>query len=114
MAELFPQFPFPVTASHPDVWRRDETADAVIAANAFSVDDRSIWLRVSRIDRAYAYHASADGVTWQLIRVFRLGDDTTGHRIGFEAQSPTGDGCTVTFDHITFTTRRLADLRDGS
>jgi hypothetical protein len=34
--------------------------------------------------------------------------------IGFEAQSPTGDGCVVTFDQITFTLHRLGDLRDGS
>jgi regulation of enolase protein 1 (concanavalin A-like superfamily) len=201
-----PQLPFPVTASHPDVWRRDEPADAIIAAapahtdfyinpggedsadaetmlnaatllglpptgdfqfsarvsvdfrsqydagvlllwanqkhwgkfcfefspasspmvvsvvtrgvsddaNAFVVPDRTIWLRVSRIDRVYAYHASTDGTTWQLVRVFQLGDDTTGHQIGFEAQSPTGNGCTVTFDHISFTTQRLTELRDGS
>jgi regulation of enolase protein 1 (concanavalin A-like superfamily) len=83
-------------------------------ANAFTVADRTVWLRVARIDRSYAYHASVDGVTWQLIRVFRLQDDTSGHRIGFEAQSPTGDGCTVTFDRISFTAQRLAELRDGS
>jgi regulation of enolase protein 1 (concanavalin A-like superfamily) len=83
-------------------------------ANAFTVDGRTIWLRVSRIDRVYGYHASADGLTWQLIRAFRLRDETTGDRIGFEAQSPTGDGCTVTFDRIAFTTQRLAELRDGS
>jgi uncharacterized protein len=83
-------------------------------ANAFTVDDRSIWLRVSRIDRAYAYHASTDGKEWRLVRVFHLGDDLAGHRIGFEAQSPTGDGCTVTFDQITFKAQRLAELRDGS
>jgi uncharacterized protein len=65
-------------------------------------------------DRAYAYHASTDGQEWRLVRVFHLGDDLAGHRIGFEAQSPTGDGCTVTFDQITFTAQRLAELRDGS
>ena len=32
-------------------------------ANAFTVPGRSVWLRVSRIDRAYAYHASLDGRT---------------------------------------------------
>jgi regulation of enolase protein 1 (concanavalin A-like superfamily) len=83
-------------------------------ANAFTVDGRTVWLRVSRIDRTYAYHASTDGTTWQFVRVFHLTDDITGHRVGFEAQSPTGDGCTVTFDHIGFTTQRLAELRDGS
>ncbi|GAA1751359.1 DUF1349 domain-containing protein [Luedemannella helvata] len=83
-------------------------------ANAFTVADRSIWLRVSRIDRVYAYHASTDGTTWQLIRVFTLGDQVSEHRIGFEAQSPTGDGCTVTFTDIRFVPDRLAELRDGS
>jgi hypothetical protein len=88
-------------------------------ANAFTVSGRSVWLRVSRIDRAYAYHASLDGKTWQMIRVFALGDQTprgqsSRDRIGFEGQSPTGDGCSVTFDEIRFVPERLADLRDGS
>jgi regulation of enolase protein 1 (concanavalin A-like superfamily) len=92
-------------------------------ANAFVVSGRSVWLRVSRIDRAYAYHASLDGETWQMIRFFALGDGTPGgerhdgtthDRIGFEAQSPTGQGCQVTFDQIRFVPARLADLRDGS
>jgi uncharacterized protein len=83
-------------------------------ANAFVVHERSVRLRVSRIDRVYAYHASTDGRTWTLIRVFSLGDDVADHRVGFEAQSPTGDGCTVTFNEIHFARQRLADLRDGS
>lgn len=62
----------------------------------------------------YAFHASTDGTTWQLIRVFTMGDRVSEHRIGFEAQSPTGDGCTVNFTDIRFAPRRLADLRDGS
>ena len=83
-------------------------------ANAFLVPGRSAWLRVSRIDRAYAYHASLDGKTWQMIRVFILDEQTSRDRIGFEGQSPTGDGCSVTFDEIRFRPERLADLRDGS
>ena len=72
-------------------------------ANAFVVPDRSVWLRVSRVDRVYAYHASTDATTWQLVRVFSLGGGVADHQIGFEVQSPTGDGCTVTFDDIRFT-----------
>lgn len=78
-------------------------------ANAFVVTGRSVWLRVSRIDHVYAYHASADGMTWRLVRVFSLGKAVTDHQVGFEAQSPTGDGCTVTFAHISFTQQRLAE-----
>jgi regulation of enolase protein 1 (concanavalin A-like superfamily) len=83
-------------------------------ANAFTVDGRSVGLRIARVGRVYAFHASTDGLTWELIRVFTLGDDLAEHRVGFEAQSPTGDGCTVTFDRIAFACERLHDLRDGS
>ncbi len=83
-------------------------------ANAFVVLDRSVWLRVSRVDRVYSFHASTDATTWRLVRVFSLGDAVADHQIGFEAQSPTGDGCTVTFDQIGFIQQRLQDLRDGS
>ncbi|WP_089104472.1 DUF1349 domain-containing protein [Streptomyces hyaluromycini] len=83
-------------------------------ANAFVVDDRTVWLRVSRIDHAFAYHASLDGKTWRMIRFFTIADTSTPVSIGFEAQSPTGDGCLVTFDDIHFTSTRLRELRDGS
>ena len=83
-------------------------------ANAFAVPGRSVWLRVSRVDRVYAYHASLDGTAWRMIRVFVLDDETSRDKIGFEGQSPTGDGCSVTFDDIRFLPKRLADLRDGS
>jgi regulation of enolase protein 1 (concanavalin A-like superfamily) len=83
-------------------------------ANGFTVEGRTVWLRVSRIGRAFAYHASLDGTAWRMIRFFAVDDGTSPVRIGFEAQSPTGDGCAVTFDHIRFTGERLAELRDGS
>ncbi len=89
---------------------RDHSDDA----NAFVVPGRSVWLRVSRLDHVYAFHASTDGSTWPLIRVFTLGEVLDRHMIGFEAQSPTGDGCIVTFDRIRFSDDRLGDLRDGS
>ncbi|MFD1505965.1 DUF1349 domain-containing protein [Georgenia yuyongxinii] len=83
-------------------------------ANAFVVQDRSVWLRICRVDHVYAFHASSDGTRWQLIRVFGMGDAVSEHRKGFEAQSPNGDGCTVTFNEIRFSRQSLADLRDGS
>ena len=95
-------------------------------ANAFVVAEPSVFLRVSRIDGVFAFHASGAGTAWELIRVFRLGE-ARGERqgegrgesegevlLGFGAQSPTGDGCRVTFDQLRFIDRRLRDLRDGS
>jgi uncharacterized protein len=83
-------------------------------ANSFIVDGRLVWLRVSRIDDVYAYHASIDGVTWQLIRAFVLALEGVSPSIGLEAQSPTGEGCAVTFRNVSFTSTRLADIRNGT
>jgi regulation of enolase protein 1 (concanavalin A-like superfamily) len=83
-------------------------------ANAFVVGGRTVWLRVSRVDHAFAYHASLDGKTWLLVRFFAIDATSAASAIGFEAQSPVGDGCVVIFDDIRFTTERLRDLRNGS
>ncbi|RSM85726.1 DUF1349 domain-containing protein [Kibdelosporangium aridum] len=88
--------------------------DVADDANAFIVDGNTVWLRVSRIAHTYAYHASLDGQTWQMIRYFVLGNPSDAATIGFEAQSPTGDGCTVTFHDVRFVQETLPGLRDGS
>jgi len=79
--------------------------------NAFAVKG-PIYMRVSRLEQAYAFHVSENGRVWNLIRYFRL-EDTRNAQIGFEAQSPTGDGCIVTFRDIRFEERLLADIRSG-
>ena len=82
-------------------------------ANGFVVAGDEAWLRVARMGSAFAFHASMDGREWRLIRHFALGTDADP-AVGFEAQSPTGDGCEVQFDEIRFERRTLGDLRDGS
>jgi len=80
-------------------------------ANAFVVPAHDLWLRVSRLDGVLAFHASTDGVAWSLVRVFALSAGDLPLQVGFEAQSPTGDGCAVTFAHPTYTPDRLTTLR---
>jgi uncharacterized protein len=82
-------------------------------ANGFIVDADEVWLRIARLGRSFAFHASTDGRTWSLIRHFTLGDGVEP-AVGFEAQSPTGGGCEVRFEEIRFEAGRLRDLRDGS
>jgi uncharacterized protein len=72
-----------------------------------------VWLRVARIGATCALHSSSDGQRWDLVRHFAL-DAPDGLAAGFLAQSPTGEGCTATFDGVRFEARTLADLRDGS
>jgi hypothetical protein len=87
------------------------TRDVSDDCNSVVVGGDAVWLRIARIGQAYAFHASLDGRWWQLVRHFRLGDGDP--EVGFEAQSPRGDGCAVTFSEISFASATLADLRSG-
>jgi len=82
-------------------------------SNSFETAGGPLWLRVTRSGRAWAFHASTNGGYWQLLRYFSLGE-ASGARIGFLAQSPMGNGCTVVLDSIAFRHGAPADLRDGT
>jgi regulation of enolase protein 1 (concanavalin A-like superfamily) len=80
--------------------------------NSVAIDEGAVWLRVARLGRAYAFHASLDGHSWQFVRHFRLAP-TGEPEVGFEVQSPIGEGCSAEFHEITYTGATLADLRSG-
>jgi uncharacterized protein len=82
-------------------------------ANSWPVPGGRTWLRISRRGPATAFHASADGQRWELVRHFALGGDD-GARIGVLAQSPTGNGVVSHFDELRFVPAGLTDIRDGS
>lgn len=87
--------------------------------NSFEVAGSTLWLRIARSGRAWAFHASTDGQWWRLVRYFALdgqGAASTDQvvRVGFLAQSPTGQGCTAVFDGIALRPGAPSDLRDGS
>lgn len=83
-------------------------------ANAFEVEGATVGLRVARIGRAWAFHASTDEKHWSMVRYFSLGESEDPVRVGLLAQSPTGDGICATFAQLTYTPGTLANLRDGS
>jgi len=93
-----------------------ETSDD---CNSFEVTGNTLWLRMARSGRAWAFHASTDGQWWRLLRYFALGAaEPPGRqepvRVGFLVQSPTGQGCTAIFDSIALRSGAPSDLRDGS
>jgi regulation of enolase protein 1 (concanavalin A-like superfamily) len=83
-------------------------------SNGFTVEGNTVWLRVTRSGPAYAFHASLDGKRWHFTRFFSIHDQPVRARLGFEAQSPMGSGCAVTFAEVRFSHDPLHDLRDGS
>lgn len=91
-----------------------------VVTNGFSDDSNGpvvtapwVYLRVSRVGPAWAFHSSLDGRVWSFVRLFRLETVKPVH-VGFMAQAPMGERCEVRFDTIELTEKPPADLRDGS
>lgn len=82
----------------------DDCNSVIIASN-------TVHLRLTRAGGAFAFHYSTDKRFWHFVRYFNLGIE--GAAVGFSSQSPTGEGCTATFEDIRFETRAPADLRNG-
>lgn len=81
-------------------------------ANSAIIEGRAVYLRIARMARSFAFHYSLDGAYWNLARHFAL-DAPAPLRLGFSAQSPTGQGCTVRFSEISYRAGVLGDLRSG-
>ncbi|MEV6794807.1 DUF1349 domain-containing protein [Streptomyces sp. NPDC051320] len=102
----------PDTPTICSVVTRDHSDDV----NSSVVEGDSVWLRISRTGKAFAFHASPDGERWTFVRVFALGDaaGAAGAQIGFLAQCPEADGCAVSFDSVVFRGYAPKGMRDGS
>jgi regulation of enolase protein 1 (concanavalin A-like superfamily) len=91
---------------------RDGSSDD---ANAWAMPSPRVYLRIARLGRTFALHSSSDGARWDLVRHFGMpwaAGAPVG--VGLLAQSPTGEGTTVTFTDAEYTQEPLADLRDGT
>lgn len=81
--------------------------------NSTVIPEPSVFLRVTRVGAAWAFHASSDGIEWNFVRLFRL-DFSGPISVGFLAQAPFGTTCEAVFDRIVYTSEIPADLRNGS
>ena len=80
--------------------------------NSTVIDGNAVYLRVARMGGAFGLHYSLDGTYWNMVRYFTLGE-VENLRVGFEAQSPTGEGCNVVFSEIVYRPDLLKDMRTG-
>lgn len=68
----------------------------------FSAPENTLYLSISRSGPGFFVNASHDGKNWTMLRAFALNGDLASLKAGFLAQSPTGDGMTVTFSDIRY------------
>ena len=80
--------------------------------NSVVIDGHTVYLRAAVTPEAIAFHYSTNGTDWRLVRYFTLGK-LQNLRVGFSAQSPTGQQCSAVFSDIRYRAGRLADYRNG-
>lgn len=80
--------------------------------NSAAIDGSQVYLRLAHTPQTTSFHYSRDGRYWHFVRYFTLGK-FDALRVGFSAQSPTGQQCSATFSEITYRAATLKDNRSG-
>ena len=88
------------------------TKDSSDDCNSVPIAGKSVYLRLAKLERAYAFHYSLDGHQWNMVRYFTLGG-LPEVEIGFLVQSPRGDACTAIFREIAYVPQKLSNIRSG-
>ena len=81
-------------------------------ANGCNVESSSVWLQVTRINQAFAFHYSNDGEDFYMMRVFHLPVSKT-IKVGLLAQSPTGSGGERHFEKFSLENKTVKNIRAG-
>jgi uncharacterized protein len=77
--------------------------------NSVSLSDDSVYLRIARSSKTYIFYFATDATRWNILRTFSL-DYELPIRVGFESQSPAGDGATARFSSITYDTHTTRNI----
>ncbi|MFY8193707.1 MAG: DUF1349 domain-containing protein, partial [Novosphingobium sp.] len=80
--------------------------------NPDAVASESVFLKVSSDTTSLAFYYSVDGLSWQLVRVFR-NDYPARVWLGLSAQSPLGAGNRAEFSLLRLTDASVKDFRKG-
>jgi len=81
-------------------------------ANGCNVDSDSVWLQVTRMNQAFAFHYSTDGVNFYMMRVFHLPVSET-IKVGLLAQAPIGSGGERVFEGFLLENKTVKNIRVG-
>src|SRR6476661_855245 len=69
--------------------------------NSVEIPTNKVFYKVAKAGNVITLYYSTDGIKWFLIRHLQF-DTTNGFKVGFLAQSPTGNSCEVKFSNITY------------
>jgi uncharacterized protein len=81
--------------------------------NHVPINGNKVFMRVAGLGHnIFAFHYSIDGRNWNLVRYFSLSAKKT-IEVGFSSQSPTGATCKSSFSEISYSVKKLKDIRNG-
>ena len=76
--------------------------------NSVEMNANKVYYKVAKADNVITLYCSTDGIKWYLIRHLQF-DAHKGFKIGFLAQSPTGEHCEVKFSNIVYNIKKIKD-----
>jgi len=81
-------------------------------ANGVDVQGESVYLQIVKQGDLFAMHYSLDGKAYKMVRYFSLPMQAQ-FKVGFVAQSPTGNGGNCAYDDIKFGYHEVKNMRSG-
>jgi len=88
------------------------TKDISDDCNSAAIAGDKVYYKLAKAGNVITMYYSPDGVKWLLIRHLQF-NNKKSIKIGFLAQSPTGDKCEVRFSDIHYSARRIKDPYTG-
>jgi len=80
--------------------------------NSIPVTGTEVFLQIARSGNTYVFYSSVDGREWKILRTFSLDTDRK-QMVGFEAQSPAGEGADATFSEIHYSPTKIKNIYTG-
>lgn len=81
-------------------------------ANGCNLEGNSAWLQVCRVGNNFAFHYSADGINFYMMRYFHLPAESL-IKVGLLAQASSGNGGKRIYEHLSIEHKTVKNIRSG-
>ena len=88
------------------------TKDISDDCNSIEITGNTVFYKMAKDDNVITFYASTDGKKWLLVRHLQF-NNTKPLKLGFLAQSPTGNSCHVQFSNIKYEAKKIGDPYTG-
>jgi len=76
--------------------------------NSVEIKSNKVFYKIAKADNVITLYYSVDNIKWLLVRHLQF-NNTKNLKIGFLAQSPTGNDCEVKFSNIHYLAKKIKD-----